>query len=163
MYHQSHRLANRCTQIYAFRNTYDMEANQNIILVTATFVPLIYLTSLLNSKSVLHIRISIQRFVQFLIQKNWSSSLNAVLLHNGNDYPSVPIGHSVHMRESFDNMAFLLDHMKYLQYNMIGLLMGMQCGYTKYCFFLCEWDSPAPPFALRRKKLEPSTKSSTWN
>ena len=45
------------------------------------------------------------------------SSLKAVLLHNGNDYPSVPVGHSVHMRESFENMVFLLDHIKYLQYN----------------------------------------------
>ena len=79
------------------------------------------------------------------------SSLKAVLLHNGNDYPSVPIGHSVHMRESFENMVFLLDHIKYLQYNwniccdlkVIGLLMGMQSGYTKYCCFLCEWDSRA--------------------
>ena len=64
------------------------------------------------------------------------SSLKPVLLHNGNDYPSVPVGHSVHMRESFENMVFLLDHIKYLQYNwniccdlkVIDLLMGMQFG-----------------------------------
>jgi hypothetical protein len=23
----------------------------------------------------------------------------------------------------------------------IGLLLGMQSGYTKFCCFLCEWDS----------------------
>ena len=64
------------------------------------------------------------------------SSLKAVLLHNGNDYPSGQVGHSVYMRESFENMVFLLDHIKYLQYNwniccdlrVIGLLMGMQFG-----------------------------------
>jgi hypothetical protein len=24
----------------------------------------------------------------------------------------------------------------------VALLLGMQLGYTKYCCFLCEWDSP---------------------
>ena len=24
---------------------------------------------------------------------------------------------------------------------VVGLLLGMQLGYTKYCYFLCEWDS----------------------
>ena len=26
---------------------------------------------------------------------------------------------------------------------MIAILLGMQTGYTKYCFSLCEWDSRA--------------------
>ena len=78
-------------------------------------------------------------------------SLKGVLLHNGNKYPSIPIAHSVHLKESYDNMEFLLEAIKYSEYQwslcgdlkVIGLLMGMQAGLTKYCCFLCLWDSRA--------------------
>ena len=36
-------------------------------------------------------------------------SLKGVLLHNGNKYPSIPIAHSVHLKESYDNMELLLE------------------------------------------------------
>jgi len=36
-------------------------------------------------------------------------SLKAVLLHNGNTLPSVPVGHSVHNKESYENMKILFD------------------------------------------------------
>lgn len=76
-------------------------------------------------------------------------SLKAVLLHNGNSKPSLPIGHSVHLKESYDNMKTLLESLAYNthQWNIcgdlkvIGMLMGMQGGFTKYCCFLCLWDS----------------------
>ena len=76
-------------------------------------------------------------------------SLKGVLLHNGNKYPSIPIAHSVHLKESYDNMELLLEAIKYSEYQwslcgdlkVIGLLMGMQVGFTKYCCFLCLWDS----------------------
>jgi arabinogalactan endo-1,4-beta-galactosidase len=32
------------------------------------------------------------------------SSLKAVLLHNGNVLPSIPVGYAVSMKESYDNM-----------------------------------------------------------
>ena len=75
-------------------------------------------------------------------------SLNGVL-HNGNKYPSIPIAHSVHLKVSYDNMELLLEAIKYSEYQgrlcgdlkVIGLLMGMQAGFTKYCCFLCLWDS----------------------
>ncbi len=78
-------------------------------------------------------------------------SLKAVLLHNGNKKPSIPIGHSVHMKECYENMQVLLDAVKYTNYSwkicgdlkVIGMLMGMQSGFTKYCCFLCLWDSRA--------------------
>ena len=78
-------------------------------------------------------------------------SLKGVLLHNGNKYPSIPIAHSVHLKESYDNMQLLLEAIKYSEYQwilcgdlkVIGLLMGMQAGFTKYCCFLCLWDSRA--------------------
>jgi len=31
-------------------------------------------------------------------------SLKAVLLHNGNQHPSIPVGHAVHMKESYENL-----------------------------------------------------------
>ena len=78
-------------------------------------------------------------------------SFKGVLLHNGNKYPSIPIAHSVHLKESYDNMGLLLEAIKYSEnqwslcgdLKVIGLLMGMQAGFTKYCCFLCLWDSRA--------------------
>ena len=78
-------------------------------------------------------------------------SLKAVLLHVGNKLPSVPVGHAVHMKESYHNLEALLQKIEYSKHQwvicgdlkVIGLLLGMQSGYTKYCCFLCEWDSRA--------------------
>ena len=55
------------------------------------------------------------------------------------------------LKESYDNMELLLEAIKYSEYEwslcgdlkVIDLLMGMQAGFTKYCFFLCLWDSRA--------------------
>ena len=46
-------------------------------------------------------------------------SLKGVLLHNGNKYPSIPIAHSVHLKESYDNMELLLEAIKYSEYQWI--------------------------------------------
>jgi hypothetical protein len=35
-------------------------------------------------------------------------SLKAVLLHNGNNYASLPIGHSVHLKVSYENLELVL-------------------------------------------------------
>ena len=89
-------------------------------------------------------------------------SLKGVLLHNGNKYPSIPIAHSVHLMESCDNMELLLEAIKYSEYQwilcgdlkVIGLLMGMQAGFTKYCCFLCLWDSRAVSQHYKQKDWE---------
>lgn len=86
-------------------------------------------------------------------------SLKAVLLHNGNIKPSIPIAHSVHLKETYDNMDILLKAIKYdsHQWNIcgdlkvIGMLMGMQAGFTKYCCFLCLWDSRATTEHYRKR------------
>lgn len=80
-----------------------------------------------------------------------SRSLKAVLLHNGNVYPSIPIAHSVHLKEDYNNVKYLLDKVEYEKYmwdvcgdfKMLGFLLGMQGGYTKYSCFLCLWNSRA--------------------
>lgn len=59
-------------------------------------------------------------------------SLKAVLLHNGNKYPSIPIAHTVHLKEDYENVKHLLHLVKYNEHNwevigdfkMIGFLTG---------------------------------------
>ena len=77
-----------------------------------------------------------------------SKSLKAVLLHNGKKYPSLPLAHSVHLKETYENVKTVLNVLKYDQCNwevigefvMIAFLMGMQEGFTKYPCSLCLWD-----------------------
>jgi len=40
-------------------------------------------------------------------------SLKAVLLHNGNTLPSIPVGHLVHNKESYENMKILMGAINY--------------------------------------------------
>jgi hypothetical protein len=40
-------------------------------------------------------------------------SLKAVLLHNGSKYASVPVGHSVHLKESHENLALVPTTLNY--------------------------------------------------
>ncbi|GFV20884.1 uncharacterized protein TNCV_353581 [Trichonephila clavipes] len=75
-------------------------------------------------------------------------SLKAVLPHNGNRYASVSIVHSVHLKECYENLEFILnklssDHKWTIcgDLKVISMLLGQQSGYTKFPCFLCEWDS----------------------
>jgi hypothetical protein len=38
---------------------------------------------------------------------------------------------------------------------VIALPLGLQQGFTKYCCFICEWDSRARSLHYSRKSLEP--------
>ena len=73
------------------------------------------------------------------------TSLKIVLLHNGNKFPSVPIAYATNMKETYENLKILIEKMQYGKYccdlKVIALLMGLQLGYTKFCCFLCKWDS----------------------
>ena len=78
-------------------------------------------------------------------------SLKCVLLHNGNKYGSVPIGHSVNLKEEYKNIKIVLERLQYhvhgwlicVDLKMVNFLLGQQGGYTKYPCFLCYWDSRA--------------------
>jgi hypothetical protein len=79
------------------------------------------------------------------------ASLKAVLLHNDNILPSVPVAHSVQLTESYENLQQLLDKIQYVKHEwticgdlkILSMLLGQQGGYTKFPCFLCEWDSRA--------------------
>jgi len=75
--------------------------------------------------------------------------LKVVLLHNGNRFPSFPLAHAANIKESYENIKLLLGKIKYDKFKwklcgnlkVVALLLGMKLQYTKYCCFLCEWDS----------------------
>lgn len=79
------------------------------------------------------------------------TSVKAVLLHNGNEKPSIPVAYAVNIKESYDTMKDVLSLIQYRRFNfqivadykVIAFLMGLQSGYTKYCCYLCLWDSRA--------------------
>ena len=87
-------------------------------------------------------------------------SLKAVLLHNGNRLPSVPIAHGVNMAESYETMKTLLSAIQYQKHQwkicgdlkVIGLLLGLQSGYTKHMCFLCLWNSRADDEHFERQE-----------
>ena len=67
-------------------------------------------------------------------------SLKCVLLHNGNVFASIPIGHSVQMKESYDSMKQVLEKLKYSEHNLkicgdlkiVCMPPGKQGTYMKY-------------------------------
>jgi len=76
-------------------------------------------------------------------------SLKVVLIHNGDRFPSVPLAHAANMKESYESMKLLLGKTKYNEFKwklcgdlkVVALLLGIKLRYTKYCCYLCEWDS----------------------
>ena len=81
----------------------------------------------------------------------FKKSIKAVLLHNGNTLPSVPIAYSTTMKESNENLKTILTSIQYnvhkwhvcADFKVIAMLTGLQPGYSKFCCFLCLWDSRA--------------------
>ncbi|KAI6651782.1 hypothetical protein LOD99_5029 [Oopsacas minuta] len=65
-------------------------------------------------------------------------SLKCVLLHNGNKYASIPIGHSTSMKEVYESIKLVLEKLKYhvhqwvicVDLKMVNFLLGQQSGYT---------------------------------
>ena len=78
-------------------------------------------------------------------------SLKCVLLHNGNVFASIPKGHSVQMKKTYDSMKQVLEKLKYSEHNwkifgdlkIVCMLLGQQGGYSRHPCFLCLWDSRA--------------------
>ena len=78
-------------------------------------------------------------------------SLKCVLLHSGNMFACVPIGHFVILKEHYQNVKMCVEKLRYSEHNwalcvdfkMVNFLLGQQGGYTKHPCFLCYWDSSA--------------------
>src|SRR5678816_2136424 len=76
-------------------------------------------------------------------------SLKAVLLHISNVFSSVPVAYSTNTKERYEVMSSILNLVEYTTFKwhicgdlkIIGLLTGMEQGYTKFCCFLCKWYS----------------------
>ncbi|GBM18055.1 hypothetical protein AVEN_75492-1 [Araneus ventricosus] len=76
-------------------------------------------------------------------------SLKAVLLHKGNKHPSIPVGYAVRMKETYETLKHMLSSIEYSKNSwhicadlkVIAVLVGLLAGYTKFCCFLCQWDS----------------------
>ena len=70
----------------------------------------------------------------------------------------------MHYKESYGNMKTLMGVINYDKSygkSVVALLLGLQQGFTKYCCFICEWDSRARSLHysrkdwLARKSLDP--------
>ena len=93
------------------------------------------------------------------------TGLKAVLLHNGNSKPSIPLAHSTSTKETYDSMSTILNLIQYPKHlwqicgdlKVIALLLGLQGGFTKYCCFLCLWDSRAVQQHYQIKEWQPRT------
>jgi hypothetical protein len=93
-------------------------------------------------------------------------SLKAVLLHDGNQHPSIPVGLAVHINETYENLKQLLSKLEYSKYvwhiccdlNVLSLLMGLKLGYPKCCCFLCELESRAKTLHYLKREHH----STTW-
>ena len=80
-----------------------------------------------------------------------TKSLKAVLLYKGNIYLSIPLAYSLQMKEDYENVKQLLIKINYAQFKwyvcdefkILGVLLGLHSGYTKYSCFLCLWNSRA--------------------
>jgi hypothetical protein len=67
-------------------------------------------------------------------------SLKGVLVHNGNVFGSIPVAHSVLLKESYGNLETLLSWTKYQEHNWqvcgyfrsLSMLPGQRSVYTTY-------------------------------
>ena len=83
-----------------------------------------------------------QEFLLFLDPSKLS--LKSVLLHNGNQHPFIPVGHAVHMKETYEKQKELLNKLECSKYGwhicgdlkVVSLLMGLQSGCKNYCCFM---------------------------
>ena len=75
--------------------------------------------------------------------------LKCVLVHNTNTYASILIGHSIVLKEKYDAIKQVIEHINYSRHKwvicvdlkMVNFLLGQHSGYTKHPCFFCMWDS----------------------
>ena len=85
--------------------------------------------------------------------------MKAVLLHNGNILPSVPVAYSTTLKENYITLQLILERINYntnrwlvrADLKVVAILAGLRLGYTKYCCFLCLWNSRARSKHYKKK------------
>lgn len=90
-------------------------------------------------------------------------SLKVVLLHIGNQYPSVPIGYGREVSEDYDTMKLILSLINYELYQwkiccdlkVVALLTGLKKGFSKHQCFLCNWEGRAKDRHYTEEKWAP--------
>ena len=102
-----------------------------------------------------------------------SRSLKAVLLHNTNKCPFIPLAHLVHIKEEYQYIKILLSALKYDQYSwevigdfkMVAFLVGFQGGFSKFQCYLCLWDSRNTTLHYKKRNwpLRSSSEIGTYN
>ena len=79
------------------------------------------------------------------IHRQFIPERQSVMLHNGNNYLSLPMAHSLHLKEDYTSAKMLLSALKCDDYRwevkMVSFHMGLQSGFTKFPCFLCLHDS----------------------
>ena len=63
---------------------------------------------------------------------NFKRSMKCILLHNGNKLAFIPIGHSIQIKETYENIKTILDRIKYVEHewiicgdlNILSMLLG---------------------------------------
>ena len=81
-------------------------------------------------------------------------------MHNGNDFGSIPRGHSTTLKEKYSDVKFVSEKIGDYKHNwiicvdlkMVGFLLGLQGGYAKFSSFICLWDSQAREQHWRQKE-----------
>ncbi|GBL88534.1 hypothetical protein AVEN_159117-1 [Araneus ventricosus] len=79
------------------------------------------------------------------------------------------VGYAVRMKETHDTLKLMLSSVEYSKHSwhicaglkVIYVLVGLQTGYTKFCCFLCQWDSRDRKSTTSRR-CDPSDSSSHW-
>lgn len=75
-----------------------------------------------------------------------------ILLHVRNIFHSVPLGYTIHMKNSNKNMSRLVKKSNYRKYNwcisadskVVTIVSSLQLGYRKHGCLIYEWNSRAP-------------------
>jgi hypothetical protein len=95
-------------------------------------------------------------------------SLKAVLLHNGNNVASIPIAHSIHLNETYENLRIVLEK---INWNLCGNMKILQCYWGNkqhtqsfHVSYVNGWQSKGhtldkKKYLPRRKDLIPGSKT----
>jgi hypothetical protein len=86
---------------------------------------------------------------------DFQRSIKAVLSHNGNNYASLPIGHSVHLKQSCEK-SWTGPHKERINSSWLYDLWRSE-SVVQYPCFMCEWDSRARSQHWEQKHWTPRT------